>query len=123
MSEEATVEFKQSIAENRYQELLPEVWQEDELIHVGGQNGPFRDNHMAHYREWTVVVSFDSIDKDWGTQAFHSLCYNIPQYMEANTNEDVASIGIPEWFPTKEDAYTATKRKIDQICDQIGMEA
>jgi hypothetical protein len=123
VSEETTVEFKQSISEHPYQELSPEVWQEDELIYVGGQNGSFRDNHMAHYRGWTVVVSFDSIDKDWGTQAVHSLCYNIPQYMEANMDEDIASTGIPERFSTKDDAYAAIKQKIDQICDQVDAEA
>jgi hypothetical protein len=120
VSEETTVELKQSITEYAYQELPPEVWQEDELIYVGGQNGPFRDNHMAHYRGWTVVVSFDSIDKDWGTQAVNSLCYNIPQYMEANMDEDIASTGIPEWFSTKEDAYSAIKQKIDEISDRVG---
>jgi hypothetical protein len=120
VSEETTVEFKQSITEYAYQELPPEVWQEDELIYVGGRNGPFRDNHMAHYRGWTVVVSFDSIDKDWGTQAVNSLCYNIPQYMEANMDEDIASTGIPEWFSTKEDAYSAIKQKIDEISDRVG---
>lgn len=117
VSEEITVEFKQSITEHPYQDLSPEVWREDELIHVGGQNGPFRDNHMAHYRGWTVIVSFDSIDKDWGTQAVHSLCYNIPQYMAANMDEDIASTGVPEWFSIKEDAYVAIKQKIDQISD------
>lgn len=121
VSEDTTVEFKQSITEHPYQELSPEVWKEDELLHVGGQNGPFRDNHMAHYRGWTVVVSFDSIDKDWGTQAVYSLCYNIPQYMTANMDEDVVSIGVPEWFSTKEDAYIAIKQKIDQISDQTGV--
>jgi len=121
ISEDTTVEFKQSITEHPYQELSPEVWNEDELIHVGGQNGPFRDNHMAHYRGWKVVVSFCSIDKDWGTQAVYSLCYNIPRYMTANRDEDVASIGVPEWFSTKEDAYVAIKQKIDQITDQTGV--
>lgn len=123
VSEETTVEFKQSITEHPYQELSPEVWQEDELIYVGGQNGSFRDNHMAHYRGWTVVVSFDSIDKDWGTQAVQSMCYNIPQYMEANMDEDIVSTGIPEWFSTKEDAYAAIKQKIDQISDRVSAEA
>lgn len=122
ISEETTVEFKKSITKHPYQELSPEIWEEDELIHVGGQNGPFQDNHMAHYRGWTILVSFDSIDKDWGTQAVYSLCYNIPQYMAANIDEDIASIGIPEWFSTKEEAYTVMKRKIDQIPDQAGAE-
>lgn len=118
ISEETSVKFKQSVTEHPYQELSPEVWEEDELTHVGGKNGPFRDNHMAHYRGWTVVVSFDSIDRDWGAQAVYSLCYSIPQYMAANMDEDVASTGISEWFSIKEDAYAAIKQKINQISDQ-----
>ncbi|NMG08906.1 glycosaminoglycan attachment site [Brasilonema sp. UFV-L1] len=118
VSGENTVEFKRSLSEKPYQELSPEIWQESKLIYVGGQNGPFRDNHMAHYRRWTVVVSCDSIDEDWGAQAVNSLCYNIPQYMQANRDDSIASTGIPEWFPTKEEAYAAIRRKIDQISEQ-----
>jgi hypothetical protein len=121
VSEDTTVEFKQSTTEHSYQELSPEVWAEDELIHVGGQSGPFREHHMAHYRGWTVLVSFHSIDKDWGTQAACRICYNIPQYMEANMDEDVALIGVPEWFSIKDDAYAAIKKKIDQISDRTGV--
>jgi hypothetical protein len=113
VSTEASVEFKKSMADHPYQDLPPMIWQEDELIYVGGQNGPFRDNHMAHYRGWTIIVSLDTIDKDWGGQAVNSLCYNIPQYIEANKDENIASIGSPEW--TKGRAYAAVKRKLDQI--------
>ena len=35
-------------------------------IYVGGQNAFFQDNHMAHYRGWTVVACFDSDDQNWG---------------------------------------------------------
>ena len=101
-----------------YQQLTPEIWQEDQLVYVGGQNGPFCENHMAHYRGWTIVVSFNSIDKDWGTQAVNSLCYKIPQYMQANMNDDIASIVIAEGFQSVDEAYTAIKHKIDQIVKQ-----
>lgn len=74
---------------------------------------------MAHYRGWTIVVSLDLIDEDWGTQAVNSLRYNIAQFMQANRDKNIASIGIPEWFQTKEEAYEAMKHKIDQIVDRI----
>jgi hypothetical protein len=123
ISSETTVEFKKSINEHPYQELSPEVWKEDELIHVGGQSGPFRDHHMAHYRGWTTLVSFHPIDKNWGTQAAHSICYKIPQYMAANMDEDIAFTAVPQWFSTKEKAYAAIKQKIDQIFDHTGTES
>lgn len=122
VSERTTVEFKESITEHPYQELLPEVWQEDELIHVGGQIGPFQDHHMAHYQGWTLIVSLYFINEYWVTQAVRSLCYNIPQYIAANMNEDIISTDIPQYFLTKEDAYAAIKQKIDQIPGQVDTE-
>jgi hypothetical protein len=112
-SEENTLELEKSITEHPYQKLSPEVWEEDRLIYIGGKNGPFKDNYMAHYKEWTILVSFDSIDENWGSQSVNSLCYNLPQFIKANMNEDIASSGINEWVSTKEDAYAAMKQKID----------
>ncbi|MEH2049508.1 hypothetical protein [Nostoc sp.] len=119
ISEDTIQGFKQSVSKASYQQLTPEIWQEDQLVYVGGQNGPFCENHMAHYRGWTIVVSFDSLDKDWGTQAVNSLCYKIPQYMQANMNDDIASIVIAEGFQSVDEAYTAIKHKIDQIVKQV----
>lgn len=114
--ESATHNFKQSMREVNYQQQTPEIWQEDQLIYVGGQNGPFRDNYMAHYRGWTIVVAFDSIDENWCTQAVHSLCYTISQYMQAN-KDNVRSIGIPDWFESVNEAYIAIKLKIEQLAE------
>ncbi|WP_193200592.1 hypothetical protein [Nostoc sp. MG11] len=113
-SEDTVLEFKQFIGNKLYQKLPVLTWAEDELIYVGGQNGPSRDNHMAHYRGWTAVVFFDSIDEDWGTLAVDSLCHNIPQFMKANADDSILSTGVAEWFATKEKAYAAIKSKIDQ---------
>lgn len=115
---DTTVDIKRSLTEHPYQELSPEVWQEDVLTYVGGQNTSFRDNHMAHYRGWTVLVCFESFDQDWGAQAVHKLCYNIPQYMKANGDDNLDLTLLTDWFSTKEDAYIAIKERIDQIFDQ-----
>lgn len=114
MTGDNNVEFKKSVTNHPYQEMPSEVWEQDTLTYAGGHNGPFVDNHMAHYRGWTILVSLCSIDKDWGSQAVRSLCYNVPQFMKANMNELVNSAGIPKWFSTKEKAYIAMKQKIDQ---------
>jgi hypothetical protein len=114
-SEESLRNYKESAASSEvYEELLPETWTEDELIYFGGQNGPFCENHMAHYRGWTILVSFDSIDEDWSALAVNKLCYSHPQFMQANRDEGIRSAGIPEWFPTKEEAYIEIKCRIDQ---------
>ena len=111
-TEDHNVKFKKSVTDYPYQELPSEVWNEDELIYVGGNSGPFKDNHMAHYRGWTILVSLCSIDEDWGTQAVDRLCYNVPQYRSANM-DDAALALVNTWFSTKEEAYEAIKQEID----------
>jgi hypothetical protein len=113
-TEKHNVVFRESVSSHPYQEMPDEVWEEDDLTHVGGQTGPFVDNHLAHYRGWTIMVSLCSIDEDWGSQAVGKLCYNIPQFIDANGSDLIASAAIPRWFSTKEKAYIAMKQKIDQ---------
>lgn len=118
-TEEALKKYKASTPSTKaYQELPSEIWIEDQLIYIGGQNGPFCENHMAHYRGWTILVSLDSIDQDWGALAVNVLCYSHSKFMQANGDDDIASIGIAEWLSTKEEAYTAIKRKVDAIFEQ-----
>lgn len=114
---DANIKFKQSTNSSSYETLPPEVWKEDQLFYVGGYSGPFKDNYMAHYRGWTIIVSFDSIDKDWGAQAVNCLCYNMIEYTKANQNKNKKSIMNFEWFSEKESAYIAIKQKIDEILD------
>jgi len=119
-SEESLKNYKESAASSEiYEELLPEIWIEDKLIYFGGQNGPFCENHMAHYRGWTILVSFDSIDEDWSALAVNKLCYSHPQFMQANGDESIRSAGIPEWFSIKEEAYIEIKCRIEQISEQL----
>ncbi|BAZ31181.1 hypothetical protein NIES4074_36530 [Cylindrospermum sp. NIES-4074] len=108
--------YKDSISSTEiYQDLPSEKWLEDQLIYIGGQIGPFYKHHMAHYRGWTILVSLDSIDEDWSALAVNKLCYNHPQFLQANEDKNNTSIGLSEWFPTKEEAYAAIKSKIDDI--------
>ncbi|MEO1297565.1 MAG: hypothetical protein AAFW75_17635 [Cyanobacteria bacterium J06636_16] len=118
-TEEALKRYKASIPNTTsYQELSSEVWAEDQLMYIGGHNGPFCENHMAHYHGWTILVSLDSIDQDWSGLAVNALCYSHPKFMQANGDDNIASIGLGEWLSTKEEAYTAIKRKIDAISEQ-----
>jgi len=118
-TEEALKKYKTSNPSTKiYQELPSEIWVEDQLIYIGGQNGPFCENHMAHYHGWTILVSLHSIDQDWGALAVNFICYSHSRFIEANGNDDIASIGVAEWLSTKEEAYTSIKRKIDAIFEQ-----
>ncbi|MBE9048620.1 hypothetical protein IQ255_30295 [Pleurocapsales cyanobacterium LEGE 10410] len=98
--------------------MTSETWLEDELNYFGGQNGPFCKNYMAHYRGWTILVSLDSIDKDWSSIAVNTLVYNHPQFMEAYGNDSIPATILSEWLSTKEEAYAAIKLKIEYSSEQ-----
>lgn len=118
-TEEAIKQYKSSTSGiNNYQELTSETWSEDELNYFGGQNGPFCENHMAHYRGWTILVSLDSIDEDWSSIAVNTLVYNHPQFMEAYGNDSIPATMLSEWLSTKEEAYAAIKLKIECFSEQ-----
>lgn len=119
-SEEALEEYKKSVGTDEiYNDLPPEKWPEDKLIYFGGNNGPFCKNHMAHYHGWSILVSFDSIDEDWSALAVEKLCFSHPQFVESNGDENIQSVGLSNWFSTKEEGYEKIKHKIDQIREQI----
>jgi len=95
-----------------YKKFKLQPWPEGKLVPVGGFSGPFVDNHMAHYRGWTIVVAFDSGDKDWGGQAIPGLYRTLPQYLAANSKSAGDLILPTEWFCTKEQALNATTAEI-----------
>lgn len=95
-----------------YQRLSEQRWPEDELIYVGGKNGPAIDNHIAHFQGWTIVVFFDTVDRDWGGLAVNSICHSISKFMEANANTKNTTTDVLGWFSTKEEAYIHIKAAI-----------
>ncbi|MEG4328152.1 hypothetical protein [Microcoleus sp. herbarium5] len=105
-------------SQKNYEELPPEIWSDDKLYEVG-KNGLFSENHLGHYRGWTILVSLDSIDQDWSALAVNTLCYSHPSFMEAYGDDSIASILLGEWLTTKQEAYTAIKYKIDEIFEQV----
>ncbi|WP_053540881.1 hypothetical protein [Anabaena sp. WA102] len=108
-------EFKKSLKEQNYKELEPEIWEEDDLIEFGGQIGHIHNNHMAHYKGWSVIVSLDSIDQDWSSITIQKLCYSISEFQFENSKGSYNSILLGEFFSTKEEAYIAMKKKIDEF--------
>ncbi|MEG3911105.1 hypothetical protein QT979_24660 [Microcoleus sp. w2-18bC1] len=118
-TEEALNKYQAStLSTKTYEELPPEIWPEDKLLYEVGKNGLFCENHMGHYRGWTILVSLDSIDQDWSALAVNTLCYSYPNFRKVNSDDNIASTSLGEWLPTKEEAYSAIKCKIDEICEQ-----
>ncbi|MBN3925347.1 hypothetical protein [Nostoc sp. NMS4] len=108
-------ELKKSLKEQNYKELEPEIWEEDDLIEFGGKLGYICNNHMAHYKGWSVIVSLDSIDQDWSSIAIQKLCYSISEFQIENSKGSQNSILLGEFFSTKDEAYVAMKKKIDEF--------
>ncbi|MEG4028029.1 MULTISPECIES: hypothetical protein [unclassified Microcoleus] len=107
-----------TLSTKTYEELPPEIWPEEKLYEVG-KNGLFSENHMGHYRGWTILVSLDSTDQDWSALAVNTLCYSYPNFREVYSDDNIASTSLlGEWLATKEEAYTAIKCKIDEIFEQ-----
>jgi hypothetical protein len=53
------------------------------LTPTGVPYGEFTDTHIAHYKDWTIVVVFDSMDFDWMAQASRRICDTIEEYVAA----------------------------------------
>ncbi|NJO63818.1 MAG: hypothetical protein HC836_38235 [Richelia sp. RM2_1_2] len=113
-SEHEFQEFKQYI-NKQYKELEPEQWKEGELKEFGGSSGYVRKNHMAHYKGWTIVVSLDLIDDDWGSIALKKLCYSVVEFTKENSKGKYKSLLLNDFRSTKEEAFGAMKKKIDEF--------
>lgn len=114
-SENDLQELKKYLNKQDYKELEPEEWEEDELIEFGGNIGHIHNNHMAHYKGWTIIVSLDSIDKDWSSIAIQKLCYSILDFIKENSKGNYNSILLGEFLSTKEVAFNSIKIKIDEF--------
>jgi hypothetical protein len=115
-TEEAMEEYQASmVSTETYEELPLEIWSEDELMYMVGKIESFTENYMGHYRGWTLLVSLDSIDKNWSALAVNTLCYDYPKFREVNEDDNIASMMLGEWLPTREEAYIAIRCKIDEF--------
>jgi hypothetical protein len=89
-------------------------WPEGELRFVGGHSGMFTDNHLAHYRGWTILVARDEIDDDWGGMANKGIFRDLASWMDGLRDDDVASLQGDAFLTTRDEAFEAMKRLIDR---------
>jgi hypothetical protein len=72
---------------------------------------------MAHYKGWTVVISFDSIDGDWGAQAIRGTYKTVADYFKANRKEKSKLLLLDQWYDSKEKVFEAIKLEIEKHCE------
>ncbi len=88
-------------------------WPEGVLQRVLGDGVLHEQFHLAHYRGWTLLVALDKTDQDWMVQALTGSYFSVPQYMEANGEEENTMFVSPGSYLTKEAALAAAKSEID----------
>lgn len=84
-------------------------WEDDKLYELNARVGLGINNHIAHYKGWTIVVFQDSIDNDWAAIAKPVLVYEIQQFILYQGDD----IGISNFYASKSEAYCAIKNDID----------
>lgn len=97
----------------RIAELEP--WTDGELRRVGGHATTFTDNHLAHYKGWTILVARDRIDDDWGAQACEGTYKDVFSFFEGQRSDSSKSLMGAAWVPTREEAFAMMKDEIDAL--------
>jgi hypothetical protein len=104
---------RRSDARGRIAELEP--WTDGQLHRVGGHVTTFTDNHLAHYKGWTILVARDRIDNDWGAQACEGIYRDVFSFFEGQRSDSTKSLMGSAWVPTREEAFAMMKDEIDAI--------
>lgn len=100
----------ENISEDKYQKKVSE-WQDDKLYKLNARVGLGINNHIAHYKNWTIIVFQDSIDMDWAAIAKPILVYEIQHFLLYKG----VDIGIDKFHVTPDDAYESIKKTIDAM--------
>jgi hypothetical protein len=91
------------------------AWTDGELHLVGGRSTTFVDNHLAHYKGWTVLIARDLVDNDWGGQACEGIYKDLFSFFEGQ-RDDAAEAWIADTFvASREEAFEMVKREIDAV--------
>lgn len=102
---------------DNYMKYVPATLQDGELVPVPGGVPPALENHLAQHRGWTLLIFLDGVDRDWGGMAVEALCTDLGAFTRFNRQDDVRSIFMPEFYPSKEQAYEALRALIDDTLD------
>lgn len=110
---ETVAELKAVPPESSYQRPQRQPWREGELVPVG-EVAVFAENHVAHYRGYTIMIAHDTIDDDWMAQGLTGTYATLAEYVAHNPKDELDWFIVHESFPSKEDAFRAARNLIDQ---------
>lgn len=109
----STIPKRRSETRGRIAELEP--WTDGQLHQVGGHVTTFADNHLAHYKGWTILVARDEIDNDWGAQACEGIHKDLFSFFEGQRSDSTKSLMGYAWVATREEAFATMKNEIDAL--------
>jgi hypothetical protein len=110
---EAVAEARAVPPESSYPRPQRQPWREGELVPVG-EVAIFGENHIAHYRGYTIMIAHDSIDDDWMAQGLKGTYVTLAEYVAQNAKDELDWFIVHDSFPTKEEAFRAAKDLIDE---------
>ncbi len=99
-------------ASNQYKSTSRPLWTEADLHPVPGQVLSFVDNHLARYKDWTILVARDEADNDWGAQAARGSAQTIAAYHRLNK---VDMILLERFYSAKELALQEVISEINRL--------
>lgn len=95
---------------NEFVKKVPE-WKNDNLYSLNARVGDGVNNHIAHYKGWTIIVFQDDVDKDWSFMAKPIVVFEIQKFLLYT----LESIGLDKFYLSKDKAYEEAKKEIDSI--------
>jgi hypothetical protein len=87
-------------------------WEEGVLYSLSATVGLGVNNHIAHYRGWTVVVFEDSQDGDWGGIAKRKIMHTLQDFLSLKDENDIMS---HKFHQSNLEAFNSMKLKIDEL--------
>jgi hypothetical protein len=90
------------------------AWEEGKLRPAEAGTFMFSDNHLAHWRGWTILVAKDVTDGDWITQSTQTLVMSVPEFMRATEELSIAHFVLEGTDLTKESALERAMIKINK---------
>ncbi|WP_146140698.1 hypothetical protein [Haliangium sp. UPWRP_2] len=107
-------------SEKQYKQPFVKPWPEDQLHPVDAQVMMFDQNHLAHYRGWTILIAHDIEDNDWSAQAVAGTYTSVPEYIKANRRAGLdESAMLASFCSSKEIAWEKMRLEIDKILDAV----
>lgn len=88
-------------------------WNEDTLYKIDATVMTGINNHIAHYKLWTIIVFQDKIDLDWGYIAKPIIVFDLQEFILYTEN----SIGLEDFYQTRDEAYQHAKDEINALLE------